>query len=977
MEEPDSQKILTLINNKISVKKDLGKALSTLNIDKLIEESINPNNIDNIDNLIENINSYEGKLKFSKKGIDFIYRYLGEKIRKKELNEKDLFTMLDLLNCLYSKSRQKILCLGGINVLLPIFEVLYKNNNFKTKEILSKLSSILINIFSDKSSIDLSEKTHFFSILSLFIEEYDENQIQIITKFIEKYPSIKSLFNKKDDFSYYENRKRYKKIKKKLFSFNGSYSNLDVFYNNNENKDFKYKIVHFLTKEMVCPFLKPILDMNLYKPKIKKFDSIFREDVSYSIDLDTFPVLEEKIPNNESFKCCLITITNHINGNLYFDKESLIFIESNFNDQNNFDFDELDEYKKTCYGNLIPSRSGKGYFKRIYFKDIYLILKRIYYFNKTACEIFTHLNKTFYFRFKTEHNNILFYNKIKEEMKNSNDYSIEYFLNQWKENNISNLEYIMWLNFFSNRSLRDITQYPVFPWILQKYELNQYLITNPEFRDFTLPIGLMELSERGKQRKKNYINFYKMMKEELPIPEKTIVNKIKNILTCIEDKIDYINMDYDKIPYVFGSHFSNPAYVSHYLTRLFPFTLTAIEIQGDTFDAPDRLFINLNKTFESVTSQNGDLKEIIPEFFVLPEMFININKLNLGKLQKNPKQNEKATAIILKKKRKLNDDADILVDEVLIPCEDDPYRFICEYRYLLEEKCDDIHKWFDLYFKKNQKKNDDKNYNIYMPYCYHPLIHEKIKQNKIPKDEIHNYYELFEIGFNPIPILEDSNGGKKKRHQNSFHQNITSNSTDSNSFDDEVKENVKYYTDSEIFIDKKFKDYYIYGVDTGSLFIYKKEKLHKMIQDHSDKIIDIYINDILNLFASISLDGYINIYTLPQCEILSSFKENISQNTKIYLSARPLPCVILLRDKQFSSYTIYGDIITGSSSDEIKDLITENFMDYLITYNNQKFPVPYFDQNKRNNNLIQNSGSKLYQPRYESRNKKKKKKKNE
>ena len=204
-------------------------------------------------------------------------------------------------------------------------------------------------------------------------------------------------------------------------------------------------------------------------------------------------------------------------------------------------------------------------------------MKRIYYFNKTACEIFTHLNKTFYFRFKTEHNNILFYNKIKEEMKNSNDYSIEYFLNQWKENNISNLEYTMWLNFFSNRSLRDITQYPVFPWILQKYELNQSLITNPEIRDFNLPIGLMELSERGKQRKKNYINFYEMMKEELQIPNKTIFNKIKNILTCNEDKIDYINMDYDKIPYVFGSHFSNPAYVSHYLTRLFPLLMLLID----------------------------------------------------------------------------------------------------------------------------------------------------------------------------------------------------------------------------------------------------------------------------------------------------------------------------------------------------------------------------------------------------------------
>ena len=26
-----------------------------------------------------------------------------------------------------------------------------------------------------------------------------------------------------------------------------------------------------------------------------------------------------------------------------------------------------------------------------------------------------------------------------------------------------------------------------------------------------------------------------------------------------------------------------------------------------------------------------------------------------------------------------------------------------------------------------------------MPYCYHPLIHEKILKGKIPKDEIHNF----------------------------------------------------------------------------------------------------------------------------------------------------------------------------------------------------------------------------------------------
>ena len=46
---------------------------------------------------------------------------------------------------------------------------------------------------------------------------------------------------------------------------------------------------------MVFPFLKPIIDMNLYKPNINKFKSIFREDCSYLI-LNTFPINEEKIP---------------------------------------------------------------------------------------------------------------------------------------------------------------------------------------------------------------------------------------------------------------------------------------------------------------------------------------------------------------------------------------------------------------------------------------------------------------------------------------------------------------------------------------------------------------------------------------------------------------------------------------------------------------------------------------------------------
>ena len=35
---------------------------------------------------------------------------------------------------------------------------------------------------------------------------------------------------------------------------------------------------------------------------------------------------------------------------------------------------------------------------------------------------------------------------------------------------MTNFELLMWLNIFGNRSYNDISQYPVFPWILSNYE---------------------------------------------------------------------------------------------------------------------------------------------------------------------------------------------------------------------------------------------------------------------------------------------------------------------------------------------------------------------------------------------------------------------------------------------------------------------------------------------------------------------------
>lgn len=59
----------------------------------------------------------------------------------------------------------------------------------------------------------------------------------------------------------------------------------------------------------------------------------------------------------------------------------------------------------------------------------------------------------------------------------------------------------------------------------------------------------------------------------------------------------------------------------------------AIELQGSRFDCPDRLFFDLALSWENCLTSSSDMKELIPEFFTLPEMFLNTNNFPLGHTQ--------------------------------------------------------------------------------------------------------------------------------------------------------------------------------------------------------------------------------------------------------------------------------------------------------------------------------------------------------
>ena len=83
----------------------------------------------------------------------------------------------------------------------------------------------------------------------------------------------------------------------------------------------------------------------------------------------------------------------------------------------------------------------------------------------------------------------------------------------------------------------------------------------------------------------------------------TVTDELPNSLNNNHNNINdnTIEMvEINQIPSFYRSHYSNPTYVSHYLARIFPFSFVSIEIHGNKFDDPERMFYSMEKTFESI-----------------------------------------------------------------------------------------------------------------------------------------------------------------------------------------------------------------------------------------------------------------------------------------------------------------------------------------------------------------------------------------
>ncbi|OAF65986.1 hypothetical protein A3Q56_06290 [Intoshia linei] len=219
---------------------------------------------------------------------------------------------------------------------------------------------------------------------------------------------------------------------------------------------------------------------------------------------------------------------------------------------------------------------------------------------------------------------------------------------RWSKREISNFDYLMFLNTIAGRTYNDLNQYFIFPWILTNYDSTELDFSLPSnFRDLSKPIGALNPSR----------------------------------LKYFNDR--YKNWDSTKIPsFHYGTHYSTSTFTLNWLVRQEPFTTMYLKIQSGKFDS-SRIFQSLAQSWKNCQRDTSDVRELIPEFFYLPEMFLNTCDYNFGSIDSDNKS---------------------ISDVELPPWASSPEEFVRIHRMALESdmvSCQ-LHQWIDLIFGYKQ-----------------------------------------------------------------------------------------------------------------------------------------------------------------------------------------------------------------------------------------------------------------------------------
>uniref|UniRef100_A0AAZ1XPU3 Neurobeachin a n=1 Tax=Oreochromis aureus TaxID=47969 RepID=A0AAZ1XPU3_OREAU len=217
---------------------------------------------------------------------------------------------------------------------------------------------------------------------------------------------------------------------------------------------------------------------------------------------------------------------------------------------------------------------------------------------------------------------------------------------RWQRREISNFEYLMFLNTIAGRTYNDLNQYPVFPWVLTNYDSEELDLTLPaNFRDLSKPIGAL-----NPKRAAFFTERYESWEDDQTPP-------------CH-----------------YNTHYSTAATTLHWLVRIVSKISPAATLP---------LIIVLcakSPNYDYTVCKNGNVsvpQELIPEFYYLPEMFVNSNGYHLG----------------------MREDRTMICDVDLPAWAKKPEDFVRINRMALESEfvsCQ-LHQWIDLIFGYKQR----------------------------------------------------------------------------------------------------------------------------------------------------------------------------------------------------------------------------------------------------------------------------------
>ncbi|XP_033742933.1 neurobeachin-like isoform X3 [Pecten maximus] len=271
---------------------------------------------------------------------------------------------------------------------------------------------------------------------------------------------------------------------------------------------------------------------------------------------------------------------------------------------------------------------------------------------------------------------------------------------KWQRREISNFDYLMYLNTIAGRTYNDLNQYSVFPWVIVNYESEELDLSQPNnFRDLSKPIGALNPT-----RKEFFDERYE-------------------------------TWEHDQIPpFHYGTHFSTAAFTLNWLIRVEPFTTIFLNMQGGKFDHANRTFFSIAQAWKNCQRDTSDVKELVPEHFFLPEMLVNENDFNLGQ----------------------QDDGLEVKDVILPPWAKSPEDFIRTNRMALESEfvsCQ-LHHWIDLIFGYKQRGPEAvRATNVFYYLTYEGSVDLESMTDPVMKEAIENQIRSF--GQTPTQLLTE------------------------------------------------------------------------------------------------------------------------------------------------------------------------------------------------------------------------------